>query len=164
MAGLIVSDSSPIISLARVKKLHIIQGVYENVVIPPEVYKEIVIRGKGKPGAEEVKKATWISLQKIKNNAEVEKLKERFGSGESEAIVLAEELKATLLVDEIAVIKEARSRGLKITSTHLILEKAKKTCLIKSVKEELDNLIKSGFRTTPELIRDSLHKVGEQTT
>lgn len=162
MAGLIVSDSSPIISFARVKKLHIIQGVYENVVIPSEVYNEIVIRGKGKPGAEEVKKATWISLQKLKNKAEVERLKERFGRGESEAIVLAEELKATLLVDEIAVIKEARSRELKITSTHLILEKAKKMGIIKSVREELDNLIKSGFRTTPELIRDSLYKVGEQ--
>ena len=118
---------------------------------------------KGKPWAEEVKQATWINLQSIKNQAEAKRLKERFGCGEPEAIVLAEELKATLLVDEIAVIKEARKRGLKITSTHLILEKTKKMGLIKSIREELNNLVKSGFRTTPELIRDSLQKAGEQT-
>ncbi|MBI5306859.1 MAG: hypothetical protein HZB37_00585 [Planctomycetes bacterium] len=34
--------------------------------------------------------------------------------------------------------------------------------LIKNVKEELANLVKCGFRTTPELIRESLHNVGEQ--
>lgn len=157
----VVSDSSPIISFARAKKLHIIQEVYGKIAIPPEVYNEIVVKGKDRPGAEEVKKATWIGIQKLKNQAESERLKEKYGAGESEAIVLAQELRATLLVDEGIVIKEARERGLKITTTHLTLEVAKKRGLITSVKKELNELIATGFRTKPELIKKTLQKVGE---
>lgn len=74
---------------------------------------------------------------------------------------MAEELKATLLVDEWSVIKEARRRKLEITSTHLILVEAKEKNLIQSVKKELEELMASGFRTTPELIKDILRHVGE---
>jgi predicted nucleic acid-binding protein len=66
-----------------------------------------------------------------------------------------------LLADEVVVIKEARKRGLPVTSTHLILEEAKRRNLIKSAKVELDGLIASGFRTTPNLIRETLRRVGE---
>ena len=97
----IVADRSPIISFSRAKKLHLIQGVYGKIIIPPEVYNEIVVKGKGRPGAEEIRKTNWVNVQKPKNQDEVEKLKENFDSGESEAIVLAEELKAILLVDEM---------------------------------------------------------------
>ena len=117
--------------------------------------------GKGKPGAEEIKTAAWIEIQKAGDNSQISKLRMRFGAGESEAIVLAEEINAVLLANEVMVIKEARKRGLQLTSTHLILEKAKNKNLIKSVKEELDNLIAAGFRTTPELVQDTLRRVGE---
>ncbi|OGL47520.1 MAG: hypothetical protein A2W05_03780 [Candidatus Schekmanbacteria bacterium RBG_16_38_10] len=157
----VVADSSPLISFARAKKLHIIRNVYEEIIIPPQVYNEIVVKGKRKPGAEEIQKASWIRIQKPKNQFEVEKLKARFDPGESEAMILAVELKAVLLADEGVVIKEARKRGLEITSTLLILEEAKNKHLIKSVKEELDNLISNGFRATAELIRNTLQKVGE---
>ena len=161
MAITIVADSSPLISFARAKKLEIIRRVYGEIIIPSQVYNEIVVKGKMKPGAEEIQKASWISIQKPKNQFEVEKLKKRFGYGESEAIVLAEELKGILLVDEGAVIREARRRGLEITSTLLILEEAKNKHIIKSVKKEIDELISHGFRTTPELVKNILQRVGE---
>ncbi len=163
MPDLIVSDSSPIISLARTKKLHLIQDVYGKIIIPVGVYDEIVTKGKGKPGAEEVKHATWISFREIKNQAEVKKLMQEFnlGLGESEAIVLAQELKADLLVDDWDAIREARRRGIEIASTHLILVEAKRKNLIRSVKEELEELIAFGFRTTPELVKKTLQKAEE---
>ena len=161
MSDLIVSDSSPIISFARAKKVHLVKNVCGGLIIPQEVYNEIVVKGEGKPGAEEIKNAKWVSLQKPKNRLEVEELKERLGPGESEAIVLAQELKAILLADEWSTIKEARGRGIEIISTHLILIEAKKKGFIKSVKEELNELIATGFRTTSELIKKTLQKVGE---
>lgn len=161
MPDLTVADSSPIISFARAKKLHLIQKVCNKIIIPPAVYDEIVVKGKGKPGAEEIKEASWISVQKPKNQIEIEKLAIQFDWGESEVIILAEELKATLLADEMIIIKEARRRNLQIISTHLILVEAKKKNLIKSVKKELDELIVSGFRTTLELIKETLKKAGE---
>lgn len=156
-----MADSSPLISFARASKLRILRDICRSIIIPPAVYQEIVIKGKGKPGSEEIREATWINVQTPKNKTEVATLQEIFGAGESEAIVLAEELKAVLLVDEGHVIREARKRGLSITSSHLILEEAKRKNLIKSVKKELDELVASGFRTTPELIKETLRKVGE---
>lgn len=161
MENLIVADSGPLISIARANKLHIIQKVYGKVIIPESVYHEITVKGKDKPGAQEIKKATWITVKKPQSRPHVDILQSRFGAGESEAIVLAEELGAILLVDEKAVIKEARKRGLKISSTHLLLEEAKRMGIIESVRQELDELIASGFRTTTELRRNSLKKVGE---
>lgn len=161
MPDLIVADSSPLISFARAKKLHLLQKVCNEIIIPSAVYDEVVVKGKGKPGAEEIKKAPWISLRKPKNRIEVEKLQRQFDWGESEAIILAEELKAILLADERIIIKEARRRGLLSMSTHLILIEAKRKNLIKSVRKELDDLIASGFRTTSELIRETLQKAGE---
>lgn len=91
ITSLVVSDSSPLISFAKANKLFIIQSVYEKIMIPPEVYKEIVVKGEGKPGAEEVKKADWFSIKKPKNQVAVMKLKEKLHPGEAEAIVLAKE-------------------------------------------------------------------------
>lgn len=161
MENLIVSDSGPLISMARARKLNLIQKVCRQIIIPESVYREIVIQGKGKPGAREIENASWINVKKAQSLKKVEILKNRFGSGESEAVVLAEETGAILLVDEKFVIKEARKRGLKIYSTHLLLEEAKRIGLIESVKKELDELIEAGFRTTPELIENTLKKSGE---
>ncbi|MBF0565497.1 MAG: DUF3368 domain-containing protein [Nitrospirae bacterium] len=158
---LIVSDSGPLISFARAKKLYLVREVYGAVIIPPAVYNEIVVKGKDKPGAEEIKRSNWITIQEPKNKDEVKRLNLKFDPGESEAVALAQELTATLLVDERIVIKEARSRGLKITSTHMTLERAKTKRLIKSVKIELDALIAAGFRTTKELVTELLQKMGE---
>jgi len=90
----VVADSSPIISCARARKLHLIKKVYSNIIIPPAVYKEIVIDGLGKPGNNELKNSisVWIEVKEPSDKGTVSILSRRFGEGESEAIALAEEL------------------------------------------------------------------------
>ena len=60
----VVADSAPLISCARAGKLSLIRDVYSRIVIPPAVYREIVIEGAGKPGAEEMKEgiSVWAEL------------------------------------------------------------------------------------------------------
>jgi len=152
MAVLIVADSGPIISLARIHQLQLIPGIFQNIVLPSTVYEEIVIKGKGKPGELEIKDASWINVQKPENQVEVRELRKQFDAGESEAIILAEELKATLLADEWIVLKEARNRGLNVFSTQLILVEAKKMGLIKSVKEEIDKLLQESLQVNGVVI------------
>ena len=48
-----VSDSSPLISLAAIGKLELLQSVFNAVVIPQAVYAEITA-GKDRPGAQEI--------------------------------------------------------------------------------------------------------------
>jgi len=159
----IVADSGPLISCARARKLTLIRDVYSRIVIPPSVYREIVIEGAGKPGAEEIEAAVsiWIAVKKPENESLVAKLKQRLGPGESEAIALAIELGGYIFIDEKSGIKEARKRGIRIKSTLLLLLEARERGLISSVKAELDELIDSGFRCSDDLYYKTLALANE---
>ena len=53
----VISNSSPIINLAAIGQLHLIQNMFGNIIVPEEVWTELVIRGEGKPGTREIKEA-----------------------------------------------------------------------------------------------------------
>jgi len=50
----VVSNSGPLISLARIGALGLLKDYFGEIFVPHEVYNEVCVRGKGKPGAEEV--------------------------------------------------------------------------------------------------------------
>jgi len=154
----VVSDSSPIISCARAGKLHLIRDVYSEIIIPPAVYREIVIDGFGKPGDNELDAglSIWLEIREPSLKSLIAILKRNFGDGESEAIALAKELGAYLLIDEINGINEAKRRGINILSTLIMILEAKKLGLILNVKPELDELMTAGFRCSDALYRKIL--------
>ena len=149
----VVADSSPIISCARAGKLHLIKDVYSRIIIPPAVYREIVIDGFGKPGDRELKDSisVWVEVKEPSCKCLIAALNRDLGDGESEAIALAKELNAYLLIDEVKAMNEAKRRGINILSTLIMLLEAEKLGLILSVKSELDELIASGFRCSAAL-------------
>jgi len=120
----------------------LIRAVYSKIVIPPSVYREIVIEGAGKPGAGEIETAVsvWVDVREPENEGLVISLRKLLGPGESEAIALARELGGYLLIDERRGINEARKHGIRIKSTLLMLLEARERGYISSVKTELDNL------------------------
>ncbi|MBI5373885.1 MAG: hypothetical protein HZA77_00510 [Candidatus Schekmanbacteria bacterium] len=95
---MLIADSSSIISFARAKKLELLKKVVQKLTIPEGVYKEIVFKGRGKPGAKEIATASWIDVRKVKNKERLADLSAKLGQGEKEAIVLCEELDAVLLI------------------------------------------------------------------
>ncbi|MBN1873879.1 MAG: DUF3368 domain-containing protein [Anaerolineae bacterium] len=98
---IIVSDASPIINLAVIGQLNLLQKLFGNVIIPQAVYNEIVIEGEGQVGSTEVAQADWFEIKPISNRPLVTSLEGELDIGEAEAIVLAVEQKATLLlIDE----------------------------------------------------------------
>jgi len=97
----IVSNASPLINLARLGKLELLRQLYGELMIPEAVWREVVVEGRGQPGAEEVEAATWIKRQAVRNTQLVRALEQNLGSGEAEAIALALETGAELLlIDE----------------------------------------------------------------
>jgi predicted nucleic acid-binding protein len=54
---IVVSNSSPLIALARIGWLNLLASSYKRVLIPAEVHHEVTVAGHGLPGAEEVGKA-----------------------------------------------------------------------------------------------------------
>ncbi len=66
---LIVSNSSPIMNLAIIGQLHLIQELFGEIVIPKEVWAELIIEEKGKVWTNEIEKAKWIKVAKVKNDS-----------------------------------------------------------------------------------------------
>lgn len=82
--------------------------------------------------------------------------------GESEAIALALEIRAgLLLVDELAARKLARQHGLAITGVVGVLIDAKDAGLVVAIKPLLAKLVAAGFYCGPRLIAQALELAGE---
>jgi len=48
---IVVSNSSCLIGLSRIKKLNLLEELFGKVFVSQEVYNDIVIKGKSRPGA-----------------------------------------------------------------------------------------------------------------
>jgi uncharacterized protein len=57
---IVISDTSPIINLAGIGQLNLLQQLYSKIVIPDAVYRESSVVGTGQPGAIEVQTLSWI--------------------------------------------------------------------------------------------------------
>ena len=159
---IVVSDSSPLIHLSQIGRLHLLKELFGELLIPQAVYHEVVIEGGGKPGSKEVREASWIIVMEIRNERLKRLLQFQLDEGEAEAIVLALETKASLvLLDDREARLQAKRLGLKITGTLGILLRAKKLGLIENMKEEINKLKQTGFRVSKNLEEEVLRAAGE---
>lgn len=65
-----VSNSSPLVSLARIGRLNLLASFYKRILIPVEVQHEVTVAGRGLSGAEEVRNANWIEVAPQKSLAD----------------------------------------------------------------------------------------------
>jgi predicted nucleic acid-binding protein len=137
----IVSNTSPLINLAMIGELELIQKLYNTIYIPQAVFDEIVIQGKGQAGAKQIKNSSWIIDHPIDNTLLTKSLSLQLDKGEAEAIALSIELFANLiLLDEKrgrAIATQFNLRPLGILG---ILIHAKKMGLIPLIKPLIDRL------------------------
>lgn len=156
---LVVSNTTPLIALAKIGQLEILYCLFKKVVIPDKVYQEITTNNLS--GALEVKNAKWISVEKITDELKVELLSVYLDQGESEALILALEKRANLfLVDEKKARNIAKMLGLKVKGTLGILAQAYKQNLISDFKRELDKLRSLGVWINDDLYKKVLDIVG----
>lgn len=96
----IVSNSSPLISLAKIESFNLLQQLYGTLTISAEVYAEVVVLGAGLPGASETSSSPWIQVVHVKRPSEVAAAQERFGLGlgELSTLILAKEVGADLVI------------------------------------------------------------------
>lgn len=163
MSIVIVSNASPLINLTRIGRLELLRQLYGELSIPEAVWQEIVVKGTGQPGADEVQAATWIKRRAATNRVLVRALQQELDAGEAEAIALALEMEAELLLMDKHVGREtARHLGLHYTGLIGILIEAKRKGLISAVKPHLDALRDvAGFRVSDLLYERVLQDEGE---
>jgi predicted nucleic acid-binding protein len=139
---MIVADTGPIIAFARIGRLGLLHDVAGVLMIPEAVYEELVGRGHNRPGAAEVAQGIWIHRRTVNDAAAVAHLPRLLHAGEREAIILATELNAQLLIDET----ERTARG----------------GLIPAVRPIIAELLAAGYWIDEEVIRVFLQEMGEE--
>lgn len=162
---IVISDTSAITNLAAIGHLQLLPQLYNQVTIPEAVYRELVDIDPPVPGTVEVQTSCWLEVRQVANRKVVERLQNevRLDPGESEAIALALDLGAELLlIDERRGRAEANRLGLRITGLLGILIEAKQRNLIVAVKPLMDALIAtSEFRVSLTLYTQILEMVDE---
>ena len=159
----IVCDSTALIGLAKIGNLELLEKIFGEIFVPNAVFIEVVERGRGRPGANEVQDAKWIRKRAVKDNRTVEMLVAEMGRGEAEVLVLGKELNADwLILDDERARNSAQSAEFHIIGLGGILLLAKQLGFISAVKPLLDELERKNFRLGIRIRKELLKKASEK--
>ncbi|MFP4051237.1 MAG: DUF3368 domain-containing protein [Thermoplasmata archaeon] len=153
----VVSDTGPLIYLSRIGQLSLLKKRFGTINIPEEVYREICIQGKGRPGSQKVKKADWIHTEKVQDNFLVDVLRLELDRGEAEVIALSKQIDAErVIIDEKIPREKLKSLNFKVVGTVGILVWASQENLIPDLKNLLDELREKGMWFSDKLYNKAL--------
>ena len=158
---MIVADSGPLIAFFEIGRLDLLRQVVGTLTIPDAVYEEIILGKQGQSRAAEIGQHPWIQRKAIVNRKALSVLPSQLHAGEREAIILAQELGAQLLIDERRGRTSARERGITVFGSLRILAEAKRLGLIPAVKPLVESLRTAGYWIDDKLIALFLQQVGE---
>lgn len=146
----VVTNTSPVIVLARIRRLQLLKELYGNVLMPPSVKVECIDSGK-EAGAADVLdvengvKQGWVQLVSLDKEEmrQARRLMDeaRIGLGEAEALVLAKSRNALVVLDDKEARAVAKGWNLECTSTLMVLYEAFVKSLI-SYDELVEDLSK----------------------
>ncbi len=121
---IVVSDTTPLISLLKIDRIGLLEKLFGQVLIPQAVFDELTSDERFKFEADQIRRKQFIKVKAVKNPESASILKRATGldQGESEAIILTDEQNADiLLMDEAKGRKVSFQMGLKIMGTIGIL-------------------------------------------
>jgi predicted nucleic acid-binding protein len=160
---IVVSDASPLISLAVVGHLDLLRLLYSEVLIPEAVRCEVVGVDEDAPGVAELTSAPWIRVRAVNDRSLVEALTLKLDAGEAEAIVLSVENEAgLLLMDERRGRMAATRLGCRVVGVMGVLLEAKAQGHLSAVRPVLEALTaQAGFHVSTALIERVLEAAEE---
>ncbi len=160
--GPVVTDSGPLIALATVGQMDLLAGLYGTVFVPDAVFREVAWYGARRPGAVELAAAAWAIRVALEVPPDA-LLAEDVGAGESEAIALAVQRRARLLL-----LDDRRARRiaevayrLRVKGVAGVLVAAKRRGLIASVESLLVQIRGNGYYIAQPIINRAVREVGE---
>lgn len=142
----IVCDTSPLILLAKIDRLELLFRLYTQTAIPISVLDEVRVRPTEETTAiESLVENQAIQIQRVSPQV-LESVPADLGAGEREAIALAIETDANMIVlDDREGRRVARERELSVTGTIGVLVEARARDMVASVRKEMDRLIEAGM-------------------
>ena len=123
---IVISDTTPLISLLKINRIDLLEKLFGDVLIPQAVFEELTIDERFRLEADQIRQKKFIVVKPVNNPESANILKRATGldQGESEAIVLTDELKADLLLmDEAKGRNVSTQMGLAITRSAILMHR-----------------------------------------
>lgn len=161
---IVVSDTTPLISLMKIGKLNLIEQLFGEVQIPEAVYIELVSNPEFKQEAQQIQRSALFKRVIIEDEKAVDLLRRATGLdlGESEAIILSDSCKADLLLmDEKKGRQVAKQMGLHFMGTVGMLRVAHEEKLLsyKEIEECIKILKANGRHISDRLYQQLLESI-----
>lgn len=154
-----ISNSTPLICLAKIDKLDLLNEIFGKIKITTSVKDEVLISGR--PGYAKIKEAIdkgWIKVIDPKESIEF-----GIGKGENSIINLSRETKEDIIIDDAFAVKIAKSLNIKFIRTTGVIILALKNRIIKKAecKELINKLIKNGYYISPSIYVELIKIIDE---
>ena len=147
----IISDTSCIILLDKIRELEILKKLFGTIITTPEVVKEF---GRQLP--------SWVEIRQTKDKNYQSIIEASVDKGEASAIALAiESGDCLLIIDDLKGRKFATQLDLTIIGTIGVVVDAKLAGIIPSVRPIVLKIKSTNFRITERLELLILNKAGE---
>jgi predicted nucleic acid-binding protein len=151
MPKVVISDTSCLIVLEKIKELSLLKRIYEEVITTPEIAAEF-----------KDPLPNWIKIIETRNKLLQKELEMKVDIGEASAIALGLETpNCSIILDDLKARKIAESLKLDFTGTLGVIVKAKHLKVIDSVKPIIQKLREAGLRFSEEVERDIIDQAKE---
>jgi predicted nucleic acid-binding protein len=159
----IVSNTGPLIALAKVDALGLLTALFGAVHISPAVQRELL----GKTGVEadrldQALNSDWLTVAaRPELSAPMEILLRSIDAGERESIALAQKLALPLIIDDRLGRAAARQLGVSVTGTVGVLIEAKRSGQLAAIRPMLEVMRTEGYWLSDELMALALRLASE---
>lgn len=160
----IVSDTGPIIGLAKIGRIDLLRHFAAEVSIPPFVHKELFGKSGIETGLIEKALGDFIKVTPVSIlEPSTERLLAELDEGERQALSLAYSLgkDLLLLMDDHAGRRAARELKIAVTGLVGVVLMAKEKGLLNSVTSTINDLRKAGYWLSDEVMEAAGRLAGE---
>jgi uncharacterized protein len=160
---IVISDTSALSALIRVGQLTLLKSLFGSIIIPEKVAEELNELNAFHIDISEFTNSDWIIIKQPTDLPLLHRLLTQLDEGEANAITLAVELSADLLIiDELKGRSVATALSINITGLAGILILAKQEGYLQTIKPLLDRILKeTSFRISSTLYNHILIKANE---
>ena len=158
----IISNTGPLIALATIDRLDLLNTLFEKVIVPEAVHQELLVGGSAQAGINSYQQATWIKVEPLTSPLDP-LLDNVLDTGEASVIQLAREKHIDrVLIDERKGRKIAQG-DLSVTGYRYarILVEAKRHGLLENVQDVITQMTGNGYRIHDTIIAHILKEAGE---
>jgi predicted nucleic acid-binding protein len=157
MKRVVVADAGPLIALAKIEQIQLLESIFEHVHVPAIVLQE-TSGDLRRSGAREVDDfvSRFATVHDTQHSEFIERLCIEIDAGEAQAIAIAQKLKCAVLMDDLLGRGVAKRFGLPVIGVLGVLLQAKREKHISHVRECVEKLIDVRYRLAQPLIDEVL--------